>query len=118
MSALLYPYVARINARESLVFFRSETISPPCAFCCRNRSETMRVASGGQRIEVLYSRGNRREDALGTPPGDPICWTCLREKAHGGLEAPGEWRWAIARFLNAVNASDPQTLYCEIRSLA
>jgi hypothetical protein len=118
MSAVVYPYIAQINAHEALVFVRCENAPPPCAFCRRARAETLRVASGGTRIEAIYSRGHRQGNGFGTAPGDPICWTCIREKAHGALGSPGEWRSAAARFLNELNASDPQTLYCEIRSLA
>jgi hypothetical protein len=117
MNKVIYPYVARINAHEVVVFSASEIQPPECAFCFRSRVETTRVASGGRRIDAVYSREYVGGRDVGTLPGQPICWSCIREKTLAGLASSSQWRMAIARFLNALNASDPKSLYCEIKSL-
>jgi hypothetical protein len=117
MSKVVFPYVARINAREAVVFVSSDVTPPQCAFCCRSRAETSRVASGGRRIDAVYARDLGWNNGVGSGREDPICWTCIREKTHGHFVSSSEWRAAVARFLNALNASDPRTLYCEIQSL-
>jgi hypothetical protein len=118
MNTVVYPFVARINDRETLVFIRSDAEPPSCAFCYRNRTDSTRVASGGKRIDAVYAKEPLQRTDTGALKGDPICWACIREKTHGRFESSGEWRAAAARFLNALNASGPQTFYCEIQSLS
>jgi hypothetical protein len=112
-----YPYVSRLNEEESLLFFEDDPRPLACAVCSRSRAEPALVRSGGRRIDVFFSRASTPAVSDRSLVPDPICWACVRDRAHGLEGSHGEWRAATASFLNALHASDPGSYYCGIRSL-
>ena len=112
-----FPYVSRLNEEERLLFFEDDPRPLACAVCSRTRAEPALVRSGGRRIDVFHSRASACGVSDRSHVAEPICWACVRRRSHGRERSHGEWRAAAARFLNALNASDPDTYYCGILSL-
>ena len=110
------PHSIAVNDTEGLVLVAGDAGALPCTACSRSRLEPPLVRSGGRRIDAFSTRPG---DAAGTGggPAVPICWECVREKARGGRASSLEWRAAVARFLNALNGSDPATFRCGLRGL-
>jgi hypothetical protein len=108
--AISLPHSIAVNDTEGLVFVAGGAGALPCAACSRSRLEPPLVRSGGCRVDAFSTRP-------GDAPAVPICWECVREKARGGRASSLEWRAALARFLNALNGSDPATFRCGLRGL-
>jgi hypothetical protein len=111
------PHVSRINDHESFLFFNSASACFACVVCARSCSDTPVVRSSGHRIETIYLKAPSDESPDGTRLAGPICWTCVRNGAHGPNAAHLQWRAAAASFLNELYSSDPISYDCGLRDL-
>ena len=116
-SRMTFPHVAKINERESFLFYSSGSASFSCTVCTRSCPDVPVVRFDGRRIETIHLKAPSVTYSNGTRLAGLICWTCVRNGARGSDASHLQWRAAAARFLNELHASDPISYYCALNDL-